>query len=1090
MDSKIKGITIELQANVTPLENALKDVDKASSKTSSELTKINSALKFDTNNTVLLAQKQDVLQDAVKNTTARLESLKLAQSDVEKLFSRGEIDASAYREFRREIEITEGKLEGYKREIQSISDEQENLGNATKQLDRLFELTGKSIDDFAHSLNSKLVRAIKEGRASSGQLEMAFNQISRSALGANTDLDRLRSSLQSLDAGGSLDQIRQDLQDVEQEARATTKSIEGLSDVYSALGGVVAGVGIGQVIQNSLETSDIDAKIDVTFDVPESSKKAVREALIDVKKYGVDGEEALEGVRRQWTLNKDASDEANRKIVEGAAAISKAYGDIDFKELIQETNEIASELKTSDEEALNLVNSLLKIGFPPEQLDIIAEYGGQLQRAGYEANEVKNIMASAVSTNSWNIDNLLDGLKEGRIRAAELGTGLSNGLKDNLRQVTGTVKAASDEELEIMRDGFDKKEKALEKSLSNQEKQLSKSHSNQQRALEKSLDAELKAFEKSSDRKMKLLDDEYMAKLKIIDEEKYNKIKAIDDEIKALEGLTEAEDKAAQKSADAEKRAELEKQVQQARTKHDRQKAEENLIKFNKELNLKAIQDERKDKVNALKDEKDDVKDVFDEKKDALRDEYDLKKDQLREINEAERESLQERHQLQKDALNERQSDEMSAIQERYRAELESYKKMNAEKLSLAKTPGDNAQFKALESQLENWGNAIAAGGEKGSKAFREMTAWLNTIENETLKNIIGTELFGTKWEDQGQHIIDAILGSNDSLKTFNDTTTKATETVDGLNNSSATVNLQKAFGELNEALRPVYNALAGLINLVADLMIKFPGLSALIIGLVSVVGMIAGALMGLAPIIYTISSLFGGGDGEGGKGGKGGKGGLMKVITKLFSWLGKLVRFLPLVARGFLLIGGPIGWIINIVWALIDLVPLVIKHWSKISKFFKTLWGGVEKSFKLAVKGIGVVAKGILGIIKVPVNGMIKLLNLFIQGVNKIKIPDWVPGDIGGKNLSIPEIPMLAKGTNFFKGKYAIVGEEGPELVQMPMGSKVNTARETAGMLSGGGELTINVPLSIDGRVFANAVAKYTNRELYAMQQRDVRGR
>lgn len=52
------------------------------------------------------------------------------------------------------------------------------------------------------------------------------------------------------------------------------------------------------------------------------------------------------------------------------------------------------------------------MGFPPEQLDIIAEYGGQLTRAGYSAEEVQAIMAAGVETGTWNIDNLLDGLKK------------------------------------------------------------------------------------------------------------------------------------------------------------------------------------------------------------------------------------------------------------------------------------------------------------------------------------------------------------------------------------------------------------------------------------------------------------------------------------------------------------------------------------------------------------------------------------------------------------------------------------------------------------------------------------------------------
>ena len=84
------------------------------------------------------------------------------------------------------------------------------------------------------------------------------------------------------------------------------------------------------------------------------------------------------------------------------------------------------------------------MGFPPEQLDIIAEYGGQLQRAGFDAKQVQGIIAAGVETGTWNIDNLLDGLKEGRIKAAEMGAGLSNSMIDAL-QIIG----ASEEQFRL-----------------------------------------------------------------------------------------------------------------------------------------------------------------------------------------------------------------------------------------------------------------------------------------------------------------------------------------------------------------------------------------------------------------------------------------------------------------------------------------------------------------------------------------------------------------------------------------------------------------------------------------------------------------
>lgn len=88
--------------------------------------------------------------------------------------------------------------------------------------------------------------------------------------------------------------------------------------------------------------------------------------------------------------------------------------------------------------------------------------------------------------------------------------------------------------------------------------------------------------------------------------------------------------------------------------------------------------------------------------------------------------------------------------------------------------------------------------------------------------------------------------------------------------------------------------------------------------------------------------------------------------------------------------------------------------------------WEGVTGIFGGIFEGLGAIAKA-------PLNGMISLINGFIRGLGKIKIPDWVPG-AGGKTFGISEIPYLAKGGSFLNGQ-AIVGEAGPELVSSSNG-------------------------------------------------------
>ncbi len=114
--------------------------------------------------------------------------------------------------------------------------------------------------------------------------------------------------------------------------------------------------------------------------------------------------------------------------------------------------------------------------------------------------------------------------------------------------------------------------------------------------------------------------------------------------------------------------------------------------------------------------------------------------------------------------------------------------------------------------------------------------------------------------------------------------------------------------------------------------------------------------------------------------------------------------------------------------------------------------------------------------------------MNGLIGGLNKLQVPDWVPL-IGGKGINIPSIPMLYKGTDYFQptrawGNMAIVGEEGPELVELPTGSRVNTAKETRRLLQNSSEEEAS-PISIQ-RIeekldeILNALKKISELKIY----------
>ena len=154
-----------------------------------------------------------------------------------------------------------------------------------------------------------------------------------------------------------------------------------------------------------------------------------------------------------------------------------------------------------------------------------------------------------------------------------------------------------------------------------------------------------------------------------------------------------------------------------------------------------------------------------------------------------------------------------------------------------------------------------------------------------------------------------------------------------------------------------------------------------------------------------------------------------------------------------------------NIIGPIVDACFRLIKNlWNNtlkpvfvgITSFLEGVFTG---SWRKVFNGLGNIVKGVfnglVSIIKTPVNAIIGMVNKMIGGLNRIKFPDLVPA-VGGKGINIPTIPMLAKGTDYFKGGYAIVGEEGPELVKMPRGSQVIPNKETKKELSKGFTLSI----------------------------------
>lgn len=190
---------------------------------------------------------------------------------------------------------------------------------------------------------------------------------------------------------------------------------------------------------------------------------------------------------------------------------------------------------------------------------------------------------------------------------------------------------------------------------------------------------------------------------------------------------------------------------------------------------------------------------------------------------------------------------------------------------------------------------------------------------------------------------------------------------------------------QLLDVLTPILDLVISLLGPILDLIVQLVApilnLIATAIGpLISIIStLISAVLEPLKPLLQIVADLFTNSLGSA-------IANIQPVITALTGVFNGLISFIQNVFAG--------NW---------------RGAWDGIVQVFKNVWDGV------------------VAIFKAPINWIIDGINSFLGGLNKIKIPDWVPG-VGGKGLNIPLIPKLATGG--FTDGISIAGEAGMEAV------------------------------------------------------------
>lgn len=450
----IKGITIEIGGDTTGLQKALSGVNDKLKNTQAQLKDVNTLLKLDPSNTVLVAQKQELLKNAIADTASKLDTLEAAQKDVTAALEAGKIGQEEYMAFQREVEATKATLSRYQSELDGLNTEQDRLATNTERLSKLFDALGADVDDYADVLGSKLVTAIKNGSASSDQLKLAIEKIGRSATDGKADIKQMTDALDTVDDGQAIKNLIQDLKEAGTQADNTSEQLDEMGKTLSAgalmeAADQLSGLGdkiteLGDKAKDAfLETQDATVKASTYFGETGKAAEETAGVIKDVYAEGVgDSMDSVSNAVITVKKNlKDLDETTLTHLTEQAITLDELYG-IDMNETLRGVNSLMEQYGLTAQQAMDYIVKGTQNGLDKtnELGDNLSEYSGKFAQAGYSAQEYFQLLQNGLDNGAYNLDKVNDAINEVTTRLVD-GT-----IADSLSKIdekTGEVQAGT-----------------------------------------------------------------------------------------------------------------------------------------------------------------------------------------------------------------------------------------------------------------------------------------------------------------------------------------------------------------------------------------------------------------------------------------------------------------------------------------------------------------------------------------------------------------------------------------------------------------------------------------------------------------------
>ena len=423
--------------------------------------------------------------------------------------------------------------------------------------------------------------------------------------------------------------------------------------------------------------------------------------------------------------------------------------------------------------------------------------------------------------------------------------------------------------------------------------------------------------------------------------------------------------------------------------------------------------------------------------------------------------------------------------------------------------------LKAMKLDADEITQAFGEGGEKASWAFGEVVNGLKNIEDPIEQNQAGVAIFGTMWEDLGAEAVLSMTEVGDQFNELTDTMGQIKEVkYDDVGSMFEALkrNVEMLVLPLGNALMPILQqviqfimdnmpAIEGLISQIAPVItdlfsqllpplmqlmqsimpVLFNLLQQIIPFVTQIVQTILPVLVQLMntllpPIMQIVQTLLPV---------------LMQLIQPLLTLLQPIITLLTPIVNLFMTLLQPLMQLISTILpplvslftsiiqtilpplqsaltgvanvlggvfsaafsSINNIISGVISAFQGIINFVQNVFSGNWSAVWNSVVSIfSNIISGIANIFKTPINWIIDGINTFINGLNSLIIPDWVPG-VGGLSLNIPNIPRLKVGMDYVpeddfpallhKGEAVLTKEENAEYrkrLSKEMGNNIDT--------------------------------------------------